>query len=197
MSNPTETNRPVNLKRLPYSPHENPLIKTQVVPLRRGLARSSGYQDLVNPDTGSPEAVSVIHRIEDKDEAQFVKVFAEGVARAYELNRTAQRVFTLVLDAYERSPMTGGYSDAVELFWFGDGLDGRDVGLSAKTFQRGLKDLLAKGFLHPRTPNTYWVNPHLFFKGSRVMLVMEYRRKTAEKVSMDLPPSILEGDVPH
>jgi len=36
---------------------------------------------------------------------------------------------------------------------------------------------LAKGFLAPRSPNLFWVNPSLFFKGDRVMFIKEYRRK--------------------
>jgi hypothetical protein len=40
-----------------------------------------------------------------------------------------------------------------------------------------LKELLAKGFLAPRTPNVFWVNSALFFKGDRVLFVKEYVRK--------------------
>jgi len=43
-------------------------------------------------------------------------------------------------------------------------------------FQTGLNELLAKGFLAPRSPNLFWVNPALFFKGDRVAFVREYRR---------------------
>jgi hypothetical protein len=73
--------------------------------------------------------------------------------------------------------MTGGYADSVELFWFGDGIEGRDVGLSESTWNRGLRELLDKRFLWPRTPTSFWINPALFFKGDRVMFIREYRRK--------------------
>ena len=46
-----------------------------------------------------------------------------------------------------------------------------------KFSQTGLRELLAKGFLAPRSPNLYWVNPALFFKGDRVAFVKEYRRR--------------------
>ena len=114
-----------------------------------------------------------------------MKVFAAGVAAAFELNRTTYRVFQAVLQEYERTPMTRGFADTVELFWFGGGLSGRDVGMSEKTFQRGLKELLAKGFLAPKSSSVFWVNPALFFKGDRVLFVKEYRRRSRERAAAE------------
>jgi hypothetical protein len=86
-----------------------------------------------------------------------------------------------VLAEYERTPMTRGFADTVELFWFGNGLSGRDIGMSEKTFQRGLKELLGKGFLAPKSSSIFWVNPSLFFKGDRVMFIKEYRRRVIKE----------------
>ena len=130
-----------------------------------------------DPRTGEVHGVATIHQVEERDDAEFVKVFAAGVAAAYELTKTAQRVFQVVLDQYQRTPMSRGFADHVNLFWFDDGIEGRDVGMSEKTFQRGLKELLAKRFIYPKGPTAFWTNPALFFKGDRVMFVKEYRRR--------------------
>ncbi|WP_454740508.1 hypothetical protein [Cupriavidus necator] len=167
----------VNLKKLDYFPTVNPLVEPRQVVVKKRFVRTGKSQELVNPDTGEISHVSAIHQVEERDDAEFVKVFAAGVSAAYDLNRTAQRVFQAVLAEYERTPMTRGFADTVELFWFGDGLSGRDVGMSEKTFQRGLKELLAKGFLAPKSSSIFWVNPSLFFKGDRVMFIKEYRRR--------------------
>ena len=127
--------------------------------------------------TGEIVGVATIHQVEERDDAEFVKVFAAGVSASYELSKTAQRVFQVVLDQYQRTPMNRGYADHVNLFWFDDGIEWRDVGMSEKTFQRGLKELLEKRFLHPKGPTAFWTNPALFFKGDRVMFVKEYRRR--------------------
>lgn len=169
----------VNLKKLQYFPSMNPLVEPKGVTIKRRYVRTGAKQDLVNMDTGEVSAVSTIHQVEDRDDAEFVKVFAAGVSAAYDLNRTAQRVFQAVLGEYERSPMRRGFADTVELFWFGDGLSGRDIGMSEKTFQRGLKELLNKGFLAPKSSSIFWVNPSLFFKGDRVMFIKEYRRRVS------------------
>lgn len=102
----------------------------------------------MNPATGEVVGIATIHQVEERDDAEFVKVFAAGVAAAYDLCRTAQRVFSVVLDQCQRTPMAGGYADSVELFWFGDGIEGRAVGMSEYTFKRGLRKLLDKAFLY-------------------------------------------------
>lgn len=168
----------VNLRKLDYSPTINPLVEPQEIKSKRRYVKSGRADDLINPTTGEVVGVAAIHQIEERDDAEFVKVFAAGVAASYELTKTAQRVFQIVLDQYQRTPMSKGYADYVNLFWFGEGIEGRDVGMSEKTFQRGLKELLEKRFLYPKGPTAYWTNPALFFKGDRIMFIKEYRRKT-------------------
>jgi len=174
-----------DLRTIVPSPQVNPLIEPQEIKTKRRLVRSGRSQDLVNPATGEVQGVAAIHQIEERDDAEFVKVFAGGVAAAYELGRTAQRVFQLVLEQYQRTPMTGGFADTVELFWFGQGIEGRDVGMSEYTFKRGLRELLDKRFLYPKTSSSYWVNSSLFFKGDRVMFIKEYRRRRASADQAD------------
>ncbi|WP_267129127.1 hypothetical protein, partial [Pseudomonas helleri] len=79
--------------------------------------------------------------------------------------------------------MRQGFAESLELAWFNDGLSGRSVDMSEKTFQRGLKELLAKQFLAPRSPSTFWVNPALFFKGDREKVMNEYRGKSTRAPS--------------
>ena len=117
--------------------------------------------------------------IASRDEEHFVKVFTQGVKLSFDLSKAGHRVFQAVLEKYQREKMTGGYADSLSLFWFGKGLDGVELGMSKYTFNRGLKELLEKGFLFPRKPNEYWVNPALFFKGDRVAFLREYRLKEA------------------
>lgn len=166
-----------NLRKLVVSPTVNPLLEPTTVTMKRRYVSTGRGQDLLDPSTGEIQGVSIIKVVEERDDAEFVKVFAEGVKASFGLSRTGARVFQAVLDAYQRETMTGGYADSVRLYWFGDGLDGHSIGMSEKTFQRGLKELLQKRFLAARTQELFWVNPALFFKGDRVAFVKEYRRR--------------------
>lgn len=136
--------------------------------------------------TGEVSRVVSHHQVMEKDDAEFVKVFSAGIKAMYDLNRTAARVFQLVLERYEQEPMTGGYADSLYLVWFDGGLSGQSIGMSEATFNRGLRELVDKGFLYPRLPGVYWTNPNLFFKGDRVAFIHEYRRhKPSAKDSLE------------
>lgn len=167
----------INLRKLEYSPLANPLLEPTEVTVKKRYVKTGTSEELVSTRTGEVRQTAAIYTVDERDDASFVKVFAAGVAAAFDLGRTASRVFQLVLQEYERAPMRQGFAESIELAWFNDGLSGRSVDMSEKTFQRGLKELLAKQFLAPRTPSTFWVNPALFFKGDRVKFITEYRRK--------------------
>ena len=176
-------NTSLNLWKLEYSPNENPFMAGSEIRTRHKTVRTrTSPKELMDPETGEVVGQSVIHVIEEKDEEHFVKVFAEGVRAAYDLSRTGYRVFQAVLTEYQRSKMTGGYSDSVSLVWFDDGLNGHALDMSDRTFHNGLKELIQKGFLKPKLPNHFWVNPALFFKGDRVAFLREYRMRSAESL---------------
>lgn len=166
-----------DLSKLQYSPTINPLMQPQQVTTKRRYVRSGRSEELINPTTGEVHGVATIHQVEERDDAEFVKVFAAGVSASYDLTKTAQRVFQVVLDQYQRTPMSKGFADYVNLFWFDDGIDGRSVGMSEYTFKRGLRELVDKSFLAPKDSASFWTNPALFFKGDRVMFIKEYRRR--------------------
>ena len=171
--------------RLEMSPLVNPLMEPQEVRTKRRYVRTKGAQEMVNPATGELVGVAAIHTVEERDDAEFVKVFAEGIKAAYGLSRTGFRVFQAVLAIYQNTSMRGGYAESVDLFWFGSGLNGQHIDMSEATFNRGLRELLANRFLYPRSPSAFWVNPTLFFKGDRVAFVKEYRRRAVRDASRD------------
>jgi hypothetical protein len=180
-----------DLRKLNYSPTVNPLVSAQEIKTKKRYVRSGRSDELMSTSTGEIMGVSTIHQIEERDDADFVKVFAAGVAASYELNKTTQRVFQVVLNQYQKTPMSRGFADSVDLFWFGNGIEGQDAGMSEKTFQRGLKDLLDKKFISPKSPSSFWVNPALFFKGDRVLFIKEYRKRTKD-LSVERDPKTID-----
>ena len=170
----------VNLRKLVYSPNENPYMQGVEIHTKYKTVRTrAARRDLMDPETGEVVGASIIHTIEERDEEHFVKVFAEGVRAAFDLTKTGARVFQAVLMEYQKAKMTGGFSDSVNLIWFDAGLNGNALDMSDRTFHNGLKELIEKSFLKPKLPNQFWVNPALFFKGDRVAFMREYRVKKA------------------
>lgn len=186
---------PLNLRKLVYSPNENPFLKGAEIRTKYKTVRTkAARRDLMDPETGEIVGASIIHTIEERDEEHFVKVFAEGVRAAFDLTKTGARVFQAVLMEYQKAKMTGGFSDSVNLIWFDDGLNGNSLDMSDRTFHNGLKELIEKGFLKPKLPNQFWVNPALFFKGDRVAFMREYRIKGSSALLQGVTGTI-EQDV--
>jgi hypothetical protein len=177
------------------SPYENPLMNGTVVTSKERRVSAGMRSQLVDPDTGEVQAMTSIHRVKQVDDAEFVKVFSEGVKAMYGLTRTGMRVFQAILDEYQTTKMNGGYADAIYLNWFDKGLCGRDVGMSERTFHNGLKELLENKFLAPKSANLYWVNPALFFKGDRVALIREYRRSGKQEPQSTSGDAHLQVDI--
>jgi hypothetical protein len=154
-------------------------MEPREVQVKKRWVKTGRAEQLVNMATGEVTGVSAHHQVEERDDAEFVKVFAAGIRGIYDLSRTASRVFQVVLDQYQKEPMSKGFADTLYLAWFDGGLSGQAVGMSESTFNRGMRELVDKGFLYPRSPSVYWVNPAMFFKGDRVLFVKEYRRRRA------------------
>ena len=167
---------------LHYQMDHNPLINPRDsvhIEKKKKFQTVGETREMVDTKTGEiVEQSSQIVTVKEVDDAHFVKIFREGIAAAYELSRTGQRVFGLILERYEQEPLTGGFADTIKLAWFDNGLFGEDIGMSQQTYNRGMRELLEKKFIAPKMPNEFWVNPALFFKGDRVAFIKEYRRKT-------------------
>jgi hypothetical protein len=167
-----------------YSPNINPLVAGSEIKTKSKRVRV-GMTDTISTETGEVISSVGIMGVEEKAPEHFVKVFADGVAASYDLKPAARRVFLAILREYELMPLTGGYVDSINLPWFGAGLCGNDIGMSKRTFNRGFADLLEKRFISPKTHETYWVNPNLFFKGDRVRFIKEYRRVRSEDAAIN------------
>ena len=183
-----------NLRELKYSPLQNPLLEAKTVKVKNQHVTTGKGRELVDLESGEVTHVSVIHAIQKVDDIQFVKLFKAGIVAYHELSKTAARVFYTVMENYDKTPMKGGYADSVYLYWWGGGLFGQSSGMSKKTFDTGMKELLAKNFLAPKTPNVFWVNPHMFFKGNRALFVKEYQRnQSSPKLAAPDPDESAQG----
>ena len=87
----------INLRKLEYSPLANPLLEPTEVTVKKRYVKTGTSEELVSTLTGEVRQTAAIYTVDERDDASFVKVFAAGVAAAFDLGRTASRVFQLVL----------------------------------------------------------------------------------------------------
>lgn len=109
---------------------------------------------------------------EEVDRTRFVKLFLDGIKQAAGLSKTGLQVFEVVY--YELRANPG--SDEIKLNQY----VAKDHGISDRTYQRGVRELLEKEFLY-RSPSdgVFFVNIRFMFNGDRLAFVRSYHLKGA------------------
>lgn len=121
---------------------------------------------------------------EEVDSSRFVKLFLEGIKQAADLSKTGMQVFELVYHEMRANPG----SDEIKLNQY----LAKDHGISDRTYQRGVRELLEKEFLY-RSPSdgVFFVNIRFMFNGDRLAFVRSYHLKGSAR-QQELPL----GDTP-
>ena len=134
----------------------------------------------INTETGEAMQHSGIHRIEHVDEDKFVKLFTQNIKLFFDLTAPSQKILQCVIATLQNHPN----ADGISLPWFtvDDFSQQHDLKISKSSFHRGLKEMLQKGFIaESELPHFYWINPHLFFNGNRMVFITEYRKTEKSK----------------
>ncbi len=107
---------------------------------------------------------------EEVDTTRFVKLFLDGIKQAAGLSKTGIQVFELVYHQMRANPG----SDEIKLNQY----VAKDHGISDRTYQRGVRELLEKEFLF-RSPSdgVFFVNIRFMFNGDRLAFVKSYHLK--------------------
>ena len=128
-------------------------------------------------DGSSGEVISVggvgFYEFEEVDNARFVKLFLDGVKQAAGLSKAGLAMFELVYRQMQGNPG----SDRVSISYY---MANKEIhGLTERTYQRGLRELLDREFLF-RSPydGVFFVNIRYMFNGDRLAFVKGYKRKS-------------------
>src|SRR5579863_2804275 len=116
---------------------------------------------------------------EEVDSTRFVKMFLDGIKQAAGLSKTGIQVFELV---YKEMRINPG-KDEIKLNQY----VARDYGISDRTYQRGVRELLEKEFLYrSASDGVFFVNIRFMFNGDRLAFVKSYHLKGASR-QQELP----------
>lgn len=133
---------------------------------------------IIDHGTGeqTTEATEIVKYVQ-ADPEEFVKVYTRHLKAFFDLTGTGFRVLQYVLKALQQYPnadrLTLHFMEVQELV---------DDKMAESTFFAGMKELLQKGFIaESMVPNTYFINPALFFNGRRETLFTTRISQTPEK----------------
>jgi hypothetical protein len=154
---------------------ENPFIVDAAVNSKPGVKRISNTHGdkmmIVNEGTGEVVAGAGFWQIQEVDRTQFVKLYVNGVRAFKELSGAGTKVFELMY--LEIQKQIG--KDKIYLTF--RGIDQDVTPISETSYQRGLKELISKGFLAPCVlQGWYFINPDYVFNGDRLAFVKEFRK---------------------
>lgn len=158
--------------------HENPFMRsvsTDVRGKKKFYNVIAKGDHIVSAEGEIRQGMGVEHKVvKVVDDAEFVKVFANGVAGIYDLNTPGKKVFGYLLEVVQANPNI----DRIYLF-FMDAME-EPWRISKPVFFRGLAELLLKNFIaKSNAPNMFYLNPMMVWNGDRFRFVQEYLRESA------------------
>ncbi len=153
----------------------NPFVHEMVTTMHQGY-KSTGFattkKDVVDPSTGEvtgETAVTGFKKTVDRDE--FIKIFSGSIFEIFNLSKKAKDVFAILLENY----MSGKYHDDTVSFNYYLACKEYGYERTQKTFISAMNEIINKRFIAPVKGygDRYWINPNMFFKGDRMVLMQD------------------------
>ena len=159
--------------------NENPFLKDLNIPI---VPKSNMYvskdKNIVNINTEEVEDEDdVLLRTGKRryvDGEQFVKIFVKEMETIFDLSKASQKVFAYMLSKVR-------YDDLLILS-IEECLEKTGYKSKGPIF-KSLAELIQKEFI-AKTKNqfVYWINPKLFYKGDRLVVIREYCKANKDKL---------------
>lgn len=131
-----------------------------------------GLHDLVTGEILEGETL-VLGKKKAVDTEEFVKVYVRGAAIIRNLSKRATEVLTVLIETYTTGVLQGT-NDLI--FFTHEEAQGCGYKKGWHTFRSGMNELAHAQFLVPakKGHGWYWINPSLFYRGNRVLLIEQY-----------------------
>ena len=151
----------------------NPFLSGDQLTVRtKRITNKAGDMYMVQRDTGEVKAdIAGFWESHEVDATRFVKLFVNGVAAIKELSGAGTKVFEVL---YLRVQAEVSKDQVLMAY---AAVDQDLTPMSAPTYDRGMRELIAKGFI-AATPvqGMYWLNLDYLWNGDRLAFVREYRK---------------------
>lgn len=171
-------NKPVSRRGLALH-SKNPFLPDASMNSKTGTKRLSnkkGDKFMIVSDNGETVAPAGFHEIVEVDKTQFVKLYINGVKAFQGLKAAGAKVFEIIYRSVQDNPG----SDRIFLHFME--IEQNITPLSRATFDRGMTELLERGFIaESTTPGMYFLNIDYLFNGNRLAFIKEYRVKAMDE----------------
>lgn len=154
---------------------ENPFVPNLIIPKgKKNVVIARSDKMLMSRESGEvDEETLFIAAKKDVDKEQFVKIFLSNVQALFDLSKSTLKVFSYFASITE-------FGDKV-IFDLEDCKEYTGYS-SRQTIYRAIADLLAAEVIARTSANNlFFINPQIFYKGDRIVLMTEYRKKKIPK----------------
>lgn len=147
---------------------ENPFLKDLRIPITpKAHMFVTHNKAVVSLSTGEIDNdIIITGKRKYVDAEDFVKVYTKELKSLFDLTKATQKLLSYMLAKI-------GYDDKVI---FNVPEYQKELNYSKPTIFKSLKELLTKGFLSRHVGPIYWINPKLFYKGDRLVIMREYNK---------------------
>ena len=165
------------------NPFADELVQEMTVKQKRKYLRSEDGKAamiVVQPETGELTAQAQFYEIEEVDDAQFVKIFANFFAIQTGLSKTGRDVLSYIMTLLRPKQDTVTIRVDQALLFLGT--------KHRKTYLTGIGNLLDKGVIaRTRYDDEFFINPSIMFNGDRVSYAKMYVRKKTKNANINDP----------
>jgi hypothetical protein len=152
---------------------KSPFLSPDLVSTKtRKIANKNGDMMVINNKTDEIIAeVAGFWQAHEVDNTKFVKLYVNGVKAFKELTGAGTKVFEVLYLEVQKTI-------SQDKIYLGFSLVDQEANpMSPATYDRGMRELIAKGFMAP-TPlvGWYWLNPDFMWNGDRLAFVKAYYR---------------------
>lgn len=153
---------------------ENPFLKDLRIPITpKAHMFVTHNKAIVSLSTGEVDNdVIITGKRKYVDAEDFVKIYTKELKALFDLSRATQKILSHMLTKV-------GFDDKII---FNVPEYQQELGYSKPTIFKSLKELLVKDFLSRHVGPIYWINPKLFYKGDRLVIMREYNKARESKI---------------
>jgi hypothetical protein len=159
------------------NPFADDLVKEMTVKQKRRYLNSDNKMSamVVQSETGEQLAEATFYEIEEVDDSQFVKIFANFFSTQHGLSKSGREVLNYIMTEIEARRDTVQIRAEKAMSFLGYA--------THKPLYRGLADLLNNDVIaRTKWTDEYFINPLIMFNGDRVAYAKMYVRKKTKQV---------------
>ena len=141
----------------------NPFINVPVSSIKLGKKTTKINYNLVpkNKSRSDLGIASITNQVNDYDKTPFIKFYEKGLLSLSKLSKSALQIVSQINNLLQYNQ--------IHIYIVAQDIMEKCGCETDKPYHDGLADLVDKEFLaRSKSPNVYFINPEMFFKGNRV-----------------------------